>query len=1062
MGTNTTPDKMRGFILPTVNITSDNIWTAQSTFSQQNARAGVAKPVQSFTGLTLAMAGEQSETITVETIEGGTPGEKASFGWFGSDSIKLGQNANNVITDWKYFSFGTGTSFFDDYGACTTDDGTLFWVSELEIGGLYTIAVRRQKRNAAPELLQTLLTASISGSPNTTAKPAICQLKDGSLLVCYFDYTQVDQVNLFVWRSHDGGDNWTLISRRAMVDNDILVGATGVYIDTTQLIVSDDIVTLMVGTRSKVTALGKNAMVQFVSRDSGTSFFTLGNYGEDHAFPSGCALPDGQIGFAYVSATDTISFVKVPFPGIAAATGTYTTENEVNISAGAKTFATQTGTTLLDGSVAIWFQNERIFVAARDTSNDIYGFVSDDLGETWEFIAQTNTPGVDTGLMYGPNSSTIIKNMKAVVWEGRAMLMLTTKQSIAGMMFGGWSNVQHPELVTQPARNQYEGFEDNWIHNQLPDTSADYTTSGAGTAAIAEEGLQINTSSTQIKEYTYQGNIFFSQFYRYKVRVQTGNNVTGDFISWRIQNTDGANSYSLKLRFGTGQFAVCDHTGILSTISVDLTKTHEFMVFQEKTAVKVYHREWDEKQAKKWTETAVTLGTQPAGLTGTLEWGHLAIPGFFSTESYWSEMHVSDGSSGKPNTESRGAVYPTYGSFTYIDEGLLLSAKDSPARAEDQYTIKPRFDFPVEHIFYDVALSPRVVWRSKNDSAAERIAFFTDPVVQATAKSLGLSDVVGVHLSNINWRTAKLRSWNGASWDDLATIDSSTGLVGDFKRSGSTLYSSTVSKDFYLKYNEAAGWRAELTSGDDTYIVQIKQNSEGLFSDASDSKQTVLVIDTALTDPSTLPTSGTLKLMPTSITLVADLFQNAVGAGGFAFAIEIDNQSTLEGYYQIGCMVFGNVFFMAPQYQRGRTVSFDANVQAYETNDGQYYARKMSDGRRSFRIGWTEPVDTRDIMALNPDYWQYSTSADARPVAHYGDAVFGMLGIAQYMSEQRPMVYLPSLTKQTGEDASELFNRYHNQALVRMSGAVTMDSVLGDEETDELFRLSTVNLVEIE
>jgi hypothetical protein len=73
-----------------------------------------------------------------------------------------------------------------------------------------------------------------------------------------------------------------------------------------------------------------------------------------------------------------------------------------------------------------------------------------------------------------------------------------------------------------------------------------------------------------------------------------------------------------------------------------------------------------------------------------------------------------------------------------------------------------------------------------------------------------------------------------------------------------------------------------------------------------------------------------------------------------------------------------------------------------------------------------------------------------------------MLGIAQYLSEQKPLVYLPSLTKQTGEDASELFNRYHNQALVRVSGAVTMESVLGEEEDDELFRLSTVNLVEIE
>lgn len=1059
MGTNTTPDKMRGFIIPTVNITNDNIWDAQSTFTQQNPRAGVAKPSQAYTGLTLAMAGEQSQDITVETIEGGTPGEKASFGWSGTDSIQLGQNSNNVITDWKYFNFGSGTNFFDDFGACTTDDGTLFWVSELENSGLYTIAVRRQKRDAAPEVLQTLLTVTISGSPNTTAKPAIAQLKDGSLLVCYFDYTQVDQVNLFVWRSFDNGDNWTQISRRAMVDNDILVGASGVHIDTTQLIVSDDIVTLMVGTRSKVTALGRNAMVQFVSRDSGTTFFTLGNYGEDHAFPSGVALPDGQIGFAYVSATDTISFLRIPFPGIAAATGTYTTENEVDISSGVKTFATQTGTTLLDGSVAIWYHNERIFVAARDTSNDVYGFVSEDLGDTWDIIAETNTPATDTGLMYGPNSTTAIKNLKAVVWEGRTLLMMTTKQSIAGMMFGGWSTVQHPELVTQPARNQYEGFKTNWVHNQTPDTSGDFTTTGAGTATILEEGLRIITSSTQVRSYRYTGSIYSTQFHRFKIRVDSGNSFTTDQIAWRVENSDGSFSYTLKIRFGTSGFRVRDHSSELASVSIDLTDTYEFMVFQDGTDVLVYHREWDEKQAKKWTETSVTLATQAAGLSGTMEWGHLSIG---AGESYWSEMHVSVGASGKPNEEARGAVYPSYGSYTYIDEGLLLSAKDSPARAEDQYTIKARYDFPVEHIFHEVALSPRVVWRSKNDTAAERIAFFTDPVVQATAKSLGLSDVMGLHLANINWRTAKLRSWNGSSWDDLETIDTSTGLSGDFKRSGSTIISSTTSKDFYLKYNEAAGWRAELTSGDDTHIIQIKQNSEGLFSDASDSKQCVLVIDTALTDPSTLPTSGTLKLMPTSITLVADLFQDAAGAGGIAYAVEIDNQDTLEGYYQIGTMIFGNVYFMAPQYQRGRTISFDANVQAYETNDGQYYARKMSDGRRSFRVGWTEPVDTRTIHALNPDYWQYSTATDARPVAHYGDAIFGMLGIAQYLSEQKPLVYLPSLTKQTGEDASELFNRYHNQALVRVSGAVTMESVLGEEENDELFRLSTVNLVEIE
>ena len=70
---NTTPDKMRGLLVPTINITKDNIWPEQSTFTQQNSRAGVALPSQSYTGLSLAMAGSQTQDITVETVEGGTP-----------------------------------------------------------------------------------------------------------------------------------------------------------------------------------------------------------------------------------------------------------------------------------------------------------------------------------------------------------------------------------------------------------------------------------------------------------------------------------------------------------------------------------------------------------------------------------------------------------------------------------------------------------------------------------------------------------------------------------------------------------------------------------------------------------------------------------------------------------------------------------------------------------------------------------------------------------------------------------------------------------------------------
>ncbi len=1061
---NTTPDKMRGLLVPTINITKDNIWPEQSTFTQQTPRAGVALPSQSYTGLSLAMAGSQTQDITVETVEGGTPGENASFVFSGPDDVKCSQNANNVITDWKYLNFTNTTASYSDYGITASEDGTLYWVTELNNGLIYTIAVRRQKQDGTIETLQTLLTTTLSSSPQNTAKPCIAVLKDGSIIVTFFNYTNIDVVNLFVYRSSDGGDSWQEISRRALVDNYIDVSAsTGNHLDTANLIVSDDIITLVVGIRSKITSLGDNKLVQFVSRDSGTSFYALGFYGEDHAFPVGVALPNGQQGFAYLSDTDTLSFIKIPTPGIVAATTQYTDEYEVDVSSGVLTFCSNAGDTLVNGTLACWYQDETIFIVVRDSFGDLYGFQSKDLGDTWQQTSEGFTTGIAQSIIFKGGSSVELENIKAAVWEGRTFLAVNTTSgstglSLGGLYLGGWSSVQHPEREQQPDRNQYYGFEYNWIHNQTPDTSSIYTTVGAGSHVIQSTGLRIQTSANT-RYYRYTPSVYHDTFYRFKMRVQTNATLTADNIVFKVQSSDGTNGYTLRIRFAVGGFRILDHSSTLHTANFDLTDTYEFMVFQDGSKVKVYYREWDEKQAKVWTEVDVTLGTQSPGITRLFQWGHLSIGSFVS---YWSEMHVSAGGIGEPNVDLRGAVYPAYGDYTYIDGGLLLSAKDAPARAGDQYKIKPRYDYPIDHMFHEVALSPRVVWRSVDNLSTERIAWYTDPVTKSSEKNLGLNDVAGLHLSNINWKTATLKTWNGSSWSTAVSIDVSTGLSGNFERVGATLIPDNLTKNIYLKYGECVGWRAELVSGETKYIVKIVQNSEGLWAKTSDAKSAVLVFDSELVDPTTLPTSGTINLIPDSVTIVSEVFQASAGAGEVAYAIEIPTQDTLEGYYQIGTMVFGSIYFMAPQYQRGRSINYEPNVQSYTTNDGMYYARKMSEGRRTFQVAWTEPVDSRTIYELNPDFWQFSNASGAMPIANYGDAVFGMLGIAQHLSEQKPVVYLPSIPEDKDEDGFFIFNRYYNHALVRMSGGVTLESVLGEEEKDEMFRLATVTLVEVE
>ena len=1060
MGNNTTPDRIRGLLVPTANITKDNLWKAQSSFTEMNPRAGVAKASQPFTGLVLEMAGEQSETINVETVQGGLPGGISAFKWEGEDSVELSQNNVNVMTDWKYLTFITGvTSEVIDFDCLGTSDGSLYFIQEVKSVSLYTISVFQQKRDGSKTSLYTFVTTTLVSAPDSPARPMITQLKDGSLLVAYFAYTGTDEVNLVVWRSYDEGQNWKKISDRALAVP-IAVGSSHLDIEKTNLVVSDDFVSLTMSTFSNLSNNFGNAHRQYVSRDQGASFRLVGSNGATYHMLSSTALPQGRLGFAYISDTDTINFTRIANPGVNLGRTDYQSKKEVEVfSGGGKVFCSKTVNQLSGGAITTWYQDGVIYISVLDTSGVMYGFQSKDQGETWDYISQDNTPAVDQGIMYDPSSSVTLELLESTVWEGRAVILCKTNRSLGCMYFGGWSTIDFPALVPQPDRNQFEAYQDYWFHNQLPSTSSNWNTTGSGTELITSDGLQIQTTS-QIKYYTFQNTVDTQMFYKFRMKVVSGTSTSLDYIVFHVTSFDTSNTYTLKIRFKTTGFIVRDHTTTHSTVNIDLTDFHEFMVFQDGTDVLVYYREWDEKQAKKWTQVSVTLGTQGLGPSEVIEWGHRTLtPSGY--QSLWADFHISATGSGVPGDLVRGGPYPTYGEYIYINEGLLLTAKEAPARAGDTYKIDTRADFPVNNIFHQVALSPRVVWRSKSDTQKEDIAWYTDSVVGSASRTLGLSDVMGIHLSGINWKKATLETWNGSSWDTLEDIDTSEGLQGTFRRYGATLIPNSTDRQFYLKYDECRGWYCELQNLENKHIVKIKQNTEGVWT-TSLAKSPVLLIDTDHTDPSTLPTSGNISIMPTSITLVAELLQGAATPGEIAFRLSIPAQDTLEGYFQVGTMVQGCLYFMAPQYQRGRSITHSPNIETVETLDGMFYSRKLSEGRRTFQVAWTEPVDTRAIMTLNPDYWQFSSTAGSQPVANYGDSPFSMLGMCRYLANQTPVVYLPAIKKSTGSKDIQLFNRYHDHSLVRPEGDVTMESVLGEEGVDEMFRVASITLVEIE
>jgi hypothetical protein len=1056
---NVTPDNLRGILVPKASISKNNVWTAESNFSQANKRAGIPEPQQIKTNLVLSCLGEQAEKITIETKRAGLPGQ-AGFVWSGEDNIQLGKNHSNIITDSKFFLF-SNIPGYENFDCIADDDGSLYIVSEL-FTAAYTINLYKQERDGAVTLKKTFKTSSISSA--TDAKPMITILPDESILVAYFNYTQEDIANVIVWRSYDKGETWNQISSMALLGSyQIDIGTTGFELGKCNLIPVNDKVVMVLELVSKGAGGGNNSLA-YISRDQGATFRSINaGFTQDWHEISAIPLDDGRYSLSYITDTQELYNLIVPDVSIFFGDSDFYSNKQVEVSSGTLTFCNAIanaggGTILANGSMTSWYQDGNIYIAAKLTNDDIIGFVSEDKGQTWEYIAGGFSPNSVTGNIYPTRSTIGLDRMKSCIWEGYALVLGKTANSILGMYLGGYSDLCFPQVVDQPSFYQYLHYTSAWMAHYLPELSSNWSTAGAGSKSITADGLRLQTS-TQLRSFSFTGGgLDVDQILRFKLKVITGSSTVSDYIAVIKNSDDGVNAYTIKLRFSTGGFKVLDHSAQLSSQNIDMTDYVEFMVSTEGADAVICWRAWDEKQAKKWQSVQVTLGTQATGLGDSIKWGHVAL--FTGNlESYWTEFHI--GAAEYFLTEElRAATYPPYGRYQYIDQGLNLTAREAPAREGEEYAISPRYDFPIDNIFHQVAQSPRIVWRSENDTASQTIGIFMDESVGADEASLSLNDVGGLHLSNINFEEFVIQFWDVGTmaWTDHLTVNVSDGLTGTFLRKGNTIQPNSTGNSFYLHYGEAKGWRIILGEGDSAKVLKIKTNSEGVWGTDATHKRAILMMETDGIDTLTLPTSGNMKLIPDSVTVTTELLQSSK-VGETAFAIKIPIQDTLEGYFQIGTMLWGHVAFMAPQYQRGRSISYEPNIQSNITLDNMFHSRKMSEGSRTFQIAWTEPIDTRNIMSRTPDYWQLSSSVGSQPVANYGDSPFQMLGIWDYLGNRFPAVYLPNIEKNVD---NQIFNRKHEHALVRPEGAITIESVLGEEQEDEMFRVATITLQEVE
>lgn len=327
--------------------------------------------------------------------------------------------------------------------------------------------------------------------------------------------------------------------------------------------------------------------------------------------------------------------------------------------------------------------------------------------------------------------------------------------------------------------------------------------------------------------------------------------------------------------------------------------------------------------------------------------------------------------------------------------------------------------------------------------------------LQGTADSHIQTQATGIHLTGINFKEFSVEVHTGGAWSKVATVSNTVnGIAGwTFTRVGAAV-TCTDASGVYLHLNECAGWSILLDDGAGTTVQRVIESSGSGVLAATSSKRAYLALAGV---KSTDPTSGTAYLIPSACTVVLNQNQYA------GLRIGITSQKTAQGRFEIGTAVMGSVVITSPQYGRGRTIAFEANVIESEMPSGTLYSQRRGQGGRTVRVAWTDGVDTSALFAdpASPDHYSLYSG---EPIAARGDAPTTMMGLVQYVNGSRDaVVYLPALEKLPSTHIT--LNRYHEHMLCTLGTDMQIEHVIGDEglsdNSGEVFRVSTIILREV-
>ena len=1070
---------LRGLLIHDPRIKTATLDSSESTYTQADPRPGVPEDQNTpRSDMTFESSGLQSASkeLRFRIGRGGYPGVDARGAgglWkYEADTDWYGQDVYNAITgrDWiEYLDNSVSTDNLDGphvlrladssviaaYHYYTVANGSRIRIKTMTPGGSWTTAA-----HVSPN--QTVMSSS-------DFNPCLLVLPSKRIQLYYWIKDTIAAVaTVQMQYSDDGGTTWTLGSTACLQTSiDISATSSGFSLGRIRVARSDSQVLLVAELDSNDggTTLSE-VLTQWASDDEGVTFSEVETWVPDvNNGSQPCVLAGLDGGFVIIIA-------------LLGATG-----SAMYRLPSAFEKLTTAGTTTMGGltvgsEVIDVFRDEdlALYMFWFNTTDAIQLVRSIDDGLTWVHLDDDSSNAAAFWHLDDANTMLSTREFTSTAVEGRAVVLckFTTAtgskddESLLCLYGGGSSTVTLPSSALFRLDANQLAFNRTWVDIEKPGDTADWTRTGGGTDTLTSGGLNIATTGGQTLIYgDTGGNIGTTSVddqvvILAELDVQSGGTLATDRLSIFVQLADGANDYSISIRFISSAFRVYDnHAGaaVGSDVSLTLTDSTQLLIAVKSGGISVFYRATGtaSDNARAWSagpSGALTSDTGSPAANSSIAWGHrVAAAGETNWAMFlWAVM--------LPAAQDLGAGFtnpadlftrPLSRAPIGVDDAVRLAAVDGPGLEAQTWNIDTRYGYAIENLDITLAPSPSRRWRSLTNLEQDIV---WDLQGLAADTRYG-STTLGLYLGAINWQTGSL--WgkaNGGSWVKLIDLDASTGMTGlAYTRTGDTVgpnTGSTVNAAQFLQYDEYAGGSFSLSG---SIVRRIVRHTEGSFTNDTTRRPTLFLEDVEDGDP----VSGTGAIW--SPRLLAILHN----VSDYRYLrLRIDGQDTVGDYFEIGACVLGPLALFGQEYSWGRVLSTEAQVEVQTARDGSRYSRQLGVPRRTVSFSWAEGVDTTQVYSSTgtnavPNYITGTPGAEAIGTPY--DTPMLLSGVLEQISGPNvPLVYCPAIARGTPNTVQ--YTARQSAIYGRLVSPVRLEAVVGEEEQSEVMRVLNIEIDE--